>query len=230
MAMIVVVLAVLAVVLTRGGGGGEVEAGGSMAGPAGRAAARGLVVDTFSGGEGSPIETTESGQPWSVVAGDWAVRGGDASVTPWPDAPTSAIVVDPRQPGGTFTVTFSRVVPGAGVVFRYGGPRNFWYLTAAPQSATWRVVRVVDGVQTEVDTLGVVPVADGTTIAVDGQRRRTIVDAVLAGNARVGLIASGPRSDQVRWANVVLTGSRSAPVGEQPPPAGTGGFPELPGT
>jgi hypothetical protein len=202
--------------------------------------ARGLVVDTFPEDEGTPLEVTDSGHPWFVVSGEWTVRDAAASVAPPEGMGAAVIVVDPRQDHGTFTVTLSRVTSGAGVVFRYAGPRNFWYVSAAPQAATWRVVRVVDGEETEVETLGVVPVGDGTTIGVvleegkvtivvNGEPRSTIEDNLFSSEARVGLIAKGGGGSEARWSHVVYIGSTVASP-TVPPPEGDGeDFPALPG-
>lgn len=186
-----------------------------------RPGGRGLVVDTFAADDSDRLGSTETGHRWFEVSGSWSVDDSEATAAPDGDTGAAVAVVDPRQVDGTYTVTMSRVVPGAGVVFRYAGPRNFWYLSAAPQAATWRVVRVVEGEPIEVDTLGVAPIGDGTTIAVesegatlaftvDGQRRKAITDEALVGHSRVGLFASGTGTDQPRWSTVAFSAAESA--------------------
>jgi hypothetical protein len=247
--VVVVVLVVVLVIVT----GNDDDPTATEAGeeePAGSGAARGLMVDTFPEAGGTPLETTDSGHSWYVVSGEWTVSDGAASVTPPDGMGAAVIVVDPRQDNGTFTVTLSRVTSGAGIVFRYAGPRNFWYVSAAPQAATWRVVQVVDGEEIEVETLGVAPVGDGTTIGVvleegevtivvNGEPRSTIEDESLESGSRVGLIARGPGGSDARWSHVVFVGSTlTAPTTTATAPAADADdgtdedidVPDLPGT
>jgi hypothetical protein len=250
--LVVVVVLVVVLVVVTGSDDDPTATGDGEEESVGNRAARGLMVDTFPEDGGTPLETTDSGHGWYVVSGDWKVNDSAASVTPPDGMGAAVIVVDPRQDNGTFTVTLSRVTSGAGIVFRYAGPRNFWYVSAAPQAATWRVVQVVDGVEIEVETLGVVPVGDGTTIGVvleegevtivvNGEPRSTIEDESLESGSRVGLIARGPGGSDARWSHVVFVGSTlTAPTTTAPAADADGDvddridenidFPDLPGT
>ncbi len=99
------------------------------------------------------------------------------------------------------SVTIITMRNAAGLAFRVAGPRNFWALRSATGSATWNVVKVIDGVATTVRNTGLQPMEDGTTVAVEavGSRIEVFVDGLsvsilrdddLSGASAVGMIAA----------------------------------------
>jgi hypothetical protein len=99
------------------------------------------------------------------------------------------------------------VEPGAGLVFRYADPENFWAVTAA--DGEWAVLRATDG---RVDVAGTIPMAptDGTTLSVsqteqrlqifvDGDVGLELLDRTHASQRRSGLITPADGSGAARF-------------------------------
>lgn len=229
--LVVLVAVVAAVVLIGdddgGGGGGD--------GPAARAS----IVDTFDRADApNELGATDSGQPWTAESGVWGIRDGEAVlVEPNPDGLRSIAVVDTGSSNGTVSATAGTMTAGWGLVFRYQGPFNYWYITASPDFATYNLARVVDG---EVQPLGGVGLAgvddgsvvqvrlDGATIeiSINGNPVKAITDTTLMGATKAGLVAAGQSAAQATWASfeAAPTGAASGAVTPQtvpPPEAGT---------
>lgn len=128
--------------------------------------AGGAVIDTFTRPDSEELGASDTGHPWVIASGRWGLEGGQALVAE-PEEGVNRAVVDVGSGDMTAAVTISRMVPGAGLVFRYGGPLDHWSVRSVPDVATWQVVKVVGGKGEVVGNLGLAPIADGTTIAVD---------------------------------------------------------------
>jgi len=166
------------------------------------------------------------GTRWRAVTGVWGVQDEQAHVTA-PVEGRNMAIVGLGQGDGAVQVKVARMGQGAGVVFRYRDPTNYWYVAAAPGYASWAAVKVVDGHEQGMGTTGTSPVGDGTTVAVrfggdtidialDGVVRTTINDGTLADAAGVGMAVSGPAAADVRFDDF-----RAALADGQAPPAGT---------
>lgn len=206
-AAVVLVVAIVIVVAIRvfddGGDGGGDEAGGDDA-PA--------IVDTFDRADApDELGATESGQPWESVQGTWGIRDEQAVlVEANPDGVRSVAVVDLGSSDGTVTVTAGTLTQGWGMVFRYQGPFNYWYLTASPEFATYNLNRVVDGEVQNLGAVGLAEVVDGTEVQVklegatievyvDGTLVKAITDTTLIGATQAGLLASGAQAADASW-------------------------------
>lgn len=169
-----------------------------------------LAIDDFDRQDGSVLGTSDSGQAWNLVAGEWEIDEGAATVAEGASAANVA-TLDLTSGNHQASVRVDRVVNGAGLVFRFQGPRNFWAVQVVTGSGTWNLVRVSDGEATTVENLGLQPIADGTVIGVEarGDRIEVTVDGTAAAVIRddshldavgVGLLVpSGEPATEVRF-------------------------------
>ena len=106
------------------------------------------------------------------------------------------------------------VEEGAGLIFRYSDPENYWSVTANPSIGSWSVTRVIDG---EAEPLGEVPgpTVDGVTLSViqsgsllrfllDGEQYLQVRDRSLANQLQGGLIGPGGTSEDARWNSFMI--------------------------
>jgi hypothetical protein len=170
-----------------------------------------VTIDTFDRPD-SPesLGTAGTEQPWNVVSGTWgiedatAVNGGGAS-----DGQPSIATVAGARGGGLTEVLMSVVEPGAGLVFRYQDPDNYWSVTANPSIGSWTVTRVIDGeAEPQGDLVGAT--ADGTTISVtqdgstlrfllEGSEQLSLTDGALQDRLQGGLIAPADTDGSARF-------------------------------
>ena len=172
------------------------------------------LFDSFSRADSDELGITESGQKWAEVAGAWSIESRSAAVSEPNSAGPSIAVANTRATRGVVQATMASVERGAGLVFRYTNPFNYWAMTAAPESGTWSISQVSKGESTAVGSLGPTRVDDNTTIAirfdeysmdfvVDGTKVTSIIAPDLLGGTYAGLIARGPGTVDARWANFV---------------------------
>jgi hypothetical protein len=198
-----------------GGGGGNGNAGNQNAGPDSRTDV-GIfgTTDQFD----RPDSTTAlgnfaPGRPWLADAGTWGIENDEAYIADVGEFRNHAVVGLGQGDGGA-QVRLDKVTNGAGLVFRYIGPYNYWAVVAVPEVATWNVIKVVDGDQEVVGNTGQSPTADGTTVGVrlrgdtievivNGRVRKTIVDDFQVDAGKVGITARGPASGDTRWDDFV---------------------------
>jgi len=167
-------------------------------------------LDSFSRFDSpTSLGTMPGGPSWRSAAGVWAVGYGQAYPAR-PIAERNLAVVPLGHGDGAVQVRLAHVVQGAGVVFRYRDPANYWYVAATPTYASWAVVKVVAGHEESVANTGFSPVGDGTTVAVrfegatikvalDGTVKAKVTDAALADAGGVGLAVRGPDAVKVRF-------------------------------
>lgn len=189
--------------LARGAGPGNAGSTPSTANGSG-------VRDSFDrSGDARSLGTSTSGHSWKVVSGTWGIDDGAATLLDANDAgPRSLAVVDMGGRDGVIRATAAKMSPGWGLVFRYRGPFNYWYITAAPEAAAYNIVRVsqsseADEIEVETVTrLELATAADGVVVEIrvsgalveivlDGVLRYQLIDDILAGESGVGLIAVG---------------------------------------
>lgn len=167
-----------------------------------------------------------SGQSWERVAGYWGINDGVAVRTADVPGLPSLTVVPQAKGDGLVEVTMSTVEPGAGLVFRYVDPGNYWSVTTDPALGTWKVARVVDG-KSELVTEFSAPSKGGTTITVtlNGPLLRFLVEAVeyfqisdqtFEGQLQAGLVSPPDSTGKARWDRFLTmtttSGSDSPPV------------------
>jgi len=184
------------------------------------------VVDTFNrNDDATKLGVTDSGQRWFSVSGTWGVTGGTAYVAR-PGNGYNLSVVNMHTPDGNVQVTLKKLVAGAGLVFRYHNPFNYWLVSASPKLATWAVQRVENAKLVTVGDLGVVPVQDETTVsvrlsgpqitvAIDGQVRKSFVSGLYQGlyqsDTWAGLVGYTKLAGAARWSDFVASGAAPAP-------------------
>ncbi|MBW3641301.1 MAG: hypothetical protein KY447_00140 [Actinobacteria bacterium] len=178
-----------------------------------------------------------SGPAWSNATGTWGIAGEQAYVAS-PSTGRNHAVVDLGQPGGAVEVKLNRLTEGAGLVFRFQDPENYWAVVAAPSYATWAVVKVVEGNEEVVGNTGLSPIANGTTIGVrmndttieivlDHRVVTNIADETLRAASNAGLTAQsmpGVDAASARFDDFVLglpEGTETA-LPAPPPTTGTG--------
>lgn len=169
-----------------------------------------LVVDTFDRSEPVGLGVTGTGDGWVIASGEWTIADHVARLKqPAPnDAPNVAVV--PHGEGdGIMEVTMTAVEPGAGLVFRYADPANYWAITAVPSAGSWTLSRRVEGIDEVVaDVPG--PTTDGTTVTIiqtgatmrvllDGSDYLSLSDRTFARQLQAGLIAPAGSRGTARW-------------------------------
>jgi peptidoglycan/LPS O-acetylase OafA/YrhL len=171
--------------------------------------------DPFDGSV-APIGTAADAgdQGWQVVSGTWTVDDGRAATAPG-GGPAARIALAPQTTNdGLVEVNLDVPAVGAGLVFRYANPSNFWAITADPDTLTWSVVQRVDGADTAVTSF-VAPVFHQVTVTVtlSGETIRFLVNGVERGRVldpapltllRSGLIELGSESGTARWDRFLL--------------------------
>lgn len=139
------------------------------------------VADSFEGAVGDGLGAADSGGRWEPVSGSWSVENGTAAAAAGEGDEPSMIVI-PGGPAERLTeATLTVVEEGAGIVFRYQDPDDYWSMTAKPSVGIWTVTRVVEGEPTVVAEIPATT-ADGTTVTV-AQRRdelQILVDGIEA--------------------------------------------------
>jgi hypothetical protein len=198
------------------------------------------VVDSFDRADApNELGATESGQPWEAVSGVWGIAGEQAVlVEPNPDGVRSVAVVDLGAGDGTVSATAGTLTQGWGLVFRYQGPFNYWYLTAAPEFATYNLARVLDGEVQNLGSIGLAEIDDGAVvqvrlsgatieISVNGTPIKAVTDTGLMGATRAGLMASGREAADATWDSFEATPASPATGGgavtpQTVAPAGSG--------
>ena len=123
------------------------------------------VVDTFDRADAAELGAVPRGPRWASTSGRWGVAGHQAALLE-PAGDASVAAVDLGSGDGSAEVRVATVVTGAGLVFRYRGPNDFWSVVALPFYGTWTVVRRIGGQSTAVASTGLSPVGDGVTLAV----------------------------------------------------------------
>lgn len=203
-----------------GGGGGD---GGGDARPV---AAIFGTVDEFEREGEEELGSLTTDRDWESFSGVWGIDDGNAYVVT-SDEFRNHVAIGLGQGDGAVQVRVERVTAGAGIIFRFRGPFNYWAVVAAPNSSTWNLIRIEDSEFTFVGNTGPSPVADGTTIAArfEGERIEVIIngtvkltaqDNFLADEGKVGLTVRGEDATEARFDNFVaaLPGNRPLFVGD----------------
>jgi hypothetical protein len=170
------------------------------------------VIDTFDRPDDpESLGSAGTGQEWEAVSGTWGIADSAALTSDGGGgADENHIAVVPEGSGDGLTeVTMTVVEEGAGLVFRYLDPENYWSVTANPSAGSWSATRVLDG---EPELVGEFPcqTSDGTTVSVtqsgaalrfliEGQECLTLNDGALSDQLQGGLIAAPDSSGDARW-------------------------------
>ncbi len=157
--------------------------------------------DFWRNGTPTPLGTDSSRMRWMTPNSTWTVSSGSAYVS-IPGFSRSLAVSDMPRAEGAVDVRMTRVTQGAGVVFRYRDPDNYWAVVAVPGYATWAIVNVVEGREAVIANTGLSPIADGTTVTVrtkgdavdvafNSSVVRSFTDGTLSDATGVGITAEG---------------------------------------
>lgn len=166
-------------------------------------------LDTFDRpDDSSRLGGTVGAARWRTPAGTWGTRGRKAVVDQL-GAGRSLAVVDGERSDGIVQVQVDEVGTGAGLVFRYRDPTNYWAVEAVPNYATWTVVKVVGGVSRVMADSGPTGTAAGTVVnvrmegdridVVVGSQSITVVDGTFRDATMVGMTASGAGGTTARF-------------------------------
>jgi hypothetical protein len=157
------------------------------------------ILDSFARpNDSTSLGSVPVGPLWSAEIGTWGTSNEQAYVA-GPAAGRNHVVVRAGSEGAA-QVKLTSMVHGAGLIFRFAGPRDHWALVAVPSYATFALVRTVDGREEIVGNTGLSPIGDGTTVAVrmagpvidlvlNGRVVETVVDETFSDADGVGLTA-----------------------------------------
>jgi hypothetical protein len=156
----------------------------------------------------APGSVVVGGRTWRVVQGGWSVEQGELKVEAPGRLYSSLMVTDGGSPDVVVQARLQVAASGAGLVFRYQDPFNFWGLEAVQGVASWRLFKVVTGKKETVGDTGLSPTVTGTIVSVttrsdgaievafNGRLRKTFSDPALREKRGVGVLAFGPRASR----------------------------------
>ena len=189
-----VVIAVIAVVLVAAGSGSD-------------GAGERSTFDDFDERTGSLAGTsTPEGFTWEVPEGQFVVDDGSVRAS---RGVKSLAVLDLGRVPETIDAEFGGIENGAGIMFRYADPANYWSVVAARDFGTWNILKVVNGAAKFVGNTRVGLSPDGSLeirlagpsirVVVNGQERAAIVDGALQQATGSGLVAADDETGQTEW-------------------------------
>jgi RHS repeat-associated protein len=127
------------------------------------------IADDFirgdSGAGVNGLGSTNTGEAWSVLSGDWGIRSDRAAVTSVTDSSSpvnsngdALAVLDPAGATGS-AIGVSMIVSdptqtGVGLAFRVEDANNYWSMTQDPSNNHWVVAKTIAGVRTVVASVG----------------------------------------------------------------------------
>ena len=147
--------------------------------------------------------------------GDWVVRAGQVSHQGEIGVYGSVAIVDAGSPNGLVQATVGQPGDWAGIVFRYIDATSYWAVASAASFGTWNLVKVVEGVPTDVGNIGSAPSDPGTVIgilldgdvisvAVNGAVVYTLVDSDYVNGTGVGLYAGQTTANTASWEDLLV--------------------------
>jgi hypothetical protein len=169
------------------------------------------IHDDFERSANGGLGSTQTGQRWQVASGTWAIQRGEAVLESQPSLKPSIATVDVGRADGWVQLTASSMPTGAGLVFRYRDPQDYYRVSPVPVYGTMNVMRVVRGVETRVGSTGLTNFGNGSTIGVrlrgprvtifvDGHETVTYRIPELRTAHRAGLVLDSPKSLGARFA------------------------------
>ncbi|OWY62643.1 hypothetical protein B7486_57325, partial [cyanobacterium TDX16] len=160
---------------------------------------------TFDG-----VGVASNGDSWSPVVGIWGIDAGQVFMVEGDfGGRRNMLTLDMGSPDGDVAVFFSRVRKGAGVLFRYDGPEDYWLLVPVPDYGTWAVQHWVDDEMTFNENIGLAHSDDGTraVMRLDGPEIEVQIDDLEpvtldigeSDATGIGFTALGPMTNEARW-------------------------------
>jgi hypothetical protein len=160
--------------------------------------------------DGRTVGVAANGDSWNAISGVWGIDAAQVFLAEGTaGGARNLLTLDMGSEDGTVAVTFARTRQGAGLVFRYDGPDDFWVLLPARDFGTWVVQHVVDEEVVANDNVGLADSDDGTQVVLEV--KRTTITVTIGDNApvaiqidpsdatAVGLTALGFGSNEARW-------------------------------
>ena len=172
-------------------------------------------ADDFARDSDGPIGVSSSGDKWRIIKGGWVTDSGRAAVADGAEG-VSLALLPVGAPNATISVTADVMAPGLGLAFRCRNAGNCWRLEAVPDLGTWNLIKAARGIETEMGNLGIVPIADGTTVSVfaaedlivvsvDGEEALTVRDPEFREEGSAGLSLREPPSAAIaRWSDFIV--------------------------
>lgn len=163
------------------------------------------------------------GVTWEAVTGSFTASDGLARVNELNESgPRTIAVTDIGATNARFDVKAGQLDAEWGVVFRYVGPFNYWYVSAVPDFGVFNVVRVADGRADVVGRSDLVEMRDDMTITIDLQDAQIRVfagDRVLyvgendhaLGATHIGILATA-KSEDATWDELAGTTRPGGPA------------------
>ena len=227
-----VVIAIVGFILSQGGqdkqdpNAGPGVATTVVGGGGSTVPAQALVIkgtdDPFSRADDvGSLGAVPNGTKWAAQKGStWGVSGGQAYVAKPDTNPLHRNIATVLSgfANGQVQVTVAKMVPTAGIIFRYTGECSYWALESSPAYATWNVTKVDKCNATQVANTGQTNISDGTTVGVvltdstitvviNGKVVKVIQDASLSDNpGNVGITVSGEDSGKARFDDFIAGG------------------------
>jgi hypothetical protein len=212
-------MALLALLVGIGAGVGLVSL---LAGPSTKSASDRLGGPMLVQGTTQPYNFP----PWLVIDGKWQTTNGQGSFLPGSSG-TSLAVLESSPRVEAAQVRLPSVGNGAGLVFAYQDPADYWALTAVPGYSTWSVVKVSHGAATGEGNLGLDSLADDSVLEVvirshtavlglDGEVLRVVADPSLI-PGRVGLTVTASGARETLFAAFQVVPAPASPEGTQTP-------------
>jgi hypothetical protein len=166
------------------------------------------IYDSFDR-DGPSLGAAPGRPPWQEAAG-WSIARWSQAYAAAPAQGASLAIVRLGGADGAVEVRLAKVDDGAGLVFRYRDPDNYWAFTVVPSFATSALVRVMDGTSRVVAGTGLSALDDGMVIGVrlegvnidlviDHKVQKTVRADELVDASGAGLIAQGASAGLARF-------------------------------
>lgn len=128
-----------------------------------------IATDDFKRADSTDaLGAASTGQPWTAAKGIWGIKDGAAVLASGnPDGPRSYALVELGVSPISLSAKLGEPCQGSGLVFRYVGPSNYWFINSSPEFAALSVVKMVNGTAVPVTKFSPVRIQDGSTIGVE---------------------------------------------------------------
>lgn len=174
------------------------------------------VLDSFNRPDDPGRLGSDPGGPaWQAVTGTWGITGRQAYLSV-PSAGGGVAVANVGRPVVNAEVRVADVAAGAGLVFAYRDPADYWAIEDEPYYGTWNIVQVQAGTVRGRGNVGLADTGNGTvvsatvhgsraTVTIDGRAARILSDPTLASGTGAGLVDAGGGAMTARFAGFRLT-------------------------
>jgi hypothetical protein len=221
--LVLVVVVVLVKSSQSSPGGAELGDGESRGGKVGEVVRIDRTLDSFNRPD-DPLGLTGPAEQatWTPDVGAWGILGEQAYVSE-PAEGRNLAVRDLGEADGVVQVELSEMSHGAGIVFRYRSPSDYWMVVPVPYYGTWAAYKVIGGDAERVATTGLLGTTDRMTVGVrlqgdtidvivNGAVRATIVDGTFVDATKVGMTVEKSGAGEARFDEFKATGQGNGQV------------------